>query len=100
MDAVLDYDYATACANLGNALTFTGNQAESFAMLNRASSMFEKQIAHDPAYVEPRWALARTRIWISESLSRAVETVTAHLQLTAASLGTGKQWPNIILWHK
>jgi serine/threonine protein kinase/tetratricopeptide (TPR) repeat protein len=70
VNAVLDYDYATACANLGNALTFTGNQAESFKMLNRASSMFEKQIAHDPAYVEPRWALARTRIWISESLAR------------------------------
>jgi serine/threonine protein kinase len=67
---VLDYDLATAYANLGNALALGGQPAEGMELLGRATQMFQKQIAHDPAYLEPRWALGRSELWLDEALAR------------------------------
>jgi tetratricopeptide (TPR) repeat protein len=39
-------------------------------MFNRAIKMFEAQLARDPAYIEPRFCLAASHIWMGEAFAR------------------------------
>ena len=46
-------------------------------MFNRAIKMFEAQLARDPAYIEPRFCLAASHIWMGEAFARTGNTAQA-----------------------
>jgi eukaryotic-like serine/threonine-protein kinase len=69
-NAVLQYDLACARARVGNAQALVGRPQPGFAQFSQAIQMFEGQIARDPDYVEPRFCLAATYLWMGEAFSR------------------------------
>jgi serine/threonine protein kinase/tetratricopeptide (TPR) repeat protein len=73
-NAVLQYDFGCAHARVGNALAILRNQRSGLVMFNRAIHMFEAQLARDPAYIEPRFCLASTQIWMGEAFARTGNT--------------------------
>ena len=46
-------------------------------MFNQAIKMFEAQLARDPAYIEPRFCLAASHIWMGEAFARTGNTAQA-----------------------
>jgi len=70
-NAAVQLDLGSAVAKVGHALSLQGNSGAGLAALDRATNMFLAQIKRDPAYTEPQWYLAWSRIWTAEALCNA-----------------------------
>lgn len=68
-NAVVQYDLGCATARVGNAEALAGD-VTGIDIMRRAATMFEAQLARDPAYIEPRFCLAATFVWMGEAFSR------------------------------
>jgi non-specific serine/threonine protein kinase/serine/threonine-protein kinase len=69
-NALVQVDFGTETAKIGNALAISGRTKDGLEMLERAKKMFEAQLKRDPSYTEPMWSLAWTLLWEADVLGR------------------------------
>lgn len=95
-NAVIQYDYGCATARVGYADILVGRYREGVAMLNRAVTMFQSQLARDPSYIEPRFCLAGAHIWAGDAFVARNDTANALLSYRNAL----KVWEPLVVPHE